>query len=515
MNAICATRLAGAVTLAGALVFSGCSRAPSLVPSSASSPSGQRAAFASNSSQTACEQHAVQNAAQLVACIRQAALWQRLSQFQEIADDNPVDGHPSRDTGTPGYLASVNHVASLMRSAGYHVTIQRYMYHALVPTGSPVLGTAAAEYGFDRDWFAARGSAPGRVSAPVQPPAGDGCADRDFARFERGNVALMQRGSCSLSTQVENAQRAGAAAAIVYAAPDGAPYEGRLSQPAAIPVAGVATYSLGADLLAQYRSGKAPRVHLALAMKSRSGPDYNVIADSPYGDPNRVVVVDAHLDSIYGAGMLDNASGSTTALEVALNIAKTPTHNHLRFIWFGGEELGLFGSIYYVFHLPQDQLKRIIFDEDVDVTATPNFDILIADPRFAGDVHYFPPNVVPESKPGNDYFADFFSRDGVVSRPAWFGNDGTDSNSFSLGGVPNTGILTNQDCCKRPFELALWGGFRGNYEGKIPSFDGGCVDMPRRWCDNLSNNDPFVLELASKAVAYVTYELANDPTLDH
>ena len=511
MKATKANRSAGAVALATALIISGCSHAPSIVPSSASAQSTR---FAPGEAQTACEQHPVQNAGQLLACIRRASLWQRLSHFQEIANDNPVNGHPSRDTGTAGYLASVNYVASLMRSAGYKVTIQRYTYQALVPAGSPVLGTAAAEYAFDRDWFAARGSAPGNVSAPVQPPAGGGCADRDFSRFQRGNVALIQRAPCSLSTQVENAQRAGAAAAIVYAAPDGAPYEGRLLQPAAIPVAGVAAYRVGAELLAQYRSGTPPRVHFAIAMKSRSGPDYNLIADSPYGDPNRVVVVDAHLDSIYGAGMLDNASGSTSALEAALNIAKTPTHNHLRFIWFGGEELGLLGSLYYVYHLPQADLKRIVFDEDVDVTATPNFDILVADPRFARNVHQFPHNVVPESKAGNDYFADFFSRDGVVSRPAWFGNDGTDSNSFSLRGVPNTGILTNQDCCKKPFELALWGGFRGNYEGNVPSFDGGCVDMPGRWCDNLSNNDPFVLELASKAVAYVTYELANDPTLD-
>jgi hypothetical protein len=37
--------------------------------------------------------------------------------------------------------------------------------------------------------------------------------------------------------------------------------------------------------------------------------------------------------------------------------------------------------------------------------------------------------------------------------------------------------------------------------------------MPHRWCDNLSNNDPFVLELASKAVAYVVLKLANAKTL--
>ena len=93
-------------------------------------------------------------------------------------------------------------------------------------------------------------------------------------------------------------------------------------------------------------------------------------------------------------------------------------------------------------------------------------------------------------------------------RPAWFGNDGTDSNSFSLVGVPNTGILTMQDCCKKSWEVDIWGGSLGNYEGKIPGFDGGCVDLPDRWCDNLSNNDPAVFEIASRASAFVVFRLA-------
>jgi hypothetical protein len=45
--------------------------------------------------------------------------------------------------------------------------------------------------------------------------------------------------------------------------------------------------------------------------------------------------------------------------------------------------------------------------------------------------------------------------------------------------------------------------------GQPPGNHGGCVDQPERWCDNLSNNDPFVFGLASKASAYVTLKMAN------
>ena len=45
-------------------------------------------------------------------CIQRASLWQPFVQFQKIADANPgKPGHGNRDTGTPGYAASVAYVA--------------------------------------------------------------------------------------------------------------------------------------------------------------------------------------------------------------------------------------------------------------------------------------------------------------------------------------------------------------------------------------------------------------------
>jgi Peptidase family M28/PA domain len=447
-------------------------------------------------------------------CIARDSLWQHLARFQRIADENPgPHGHPNRNTGTPGYAASVAYVAKLMRDAGYAVTIQQYDYKKSEVVGTPSFATATQRYALERDWFVARGSGSGRLGAPLEPPHGSsfGCLESDFARFHRGDVALVEESpACDFDEQVRNARVAGASAVVFYgSSPERGAYEARLMDLADIPVIGVVTRALGTDLLHRYRSSEAPVLQIDVRTERRSGVDYNVIADSPYGDPRHVVVVDAHLDAIYGAGMLDNASGSTTILEVALDMARTHTRDRLRYIWFGGEEIGLLGSRYYTKHLSHADLRRIAFDVDADVTATPNFDILVADPKFAKKAKRFPPNVISQSKVGNEYFADFFQKGGVVSRNARFGNDGTDSFAFALAGVPDTGILTQQDCCKRPWETKLWGGFRGNYEGKVPSFNGGCVDNPHRWCDNLSNNDSFVLELTTKAVAYVVFELAN------
>src|SRR4051794_19986627 len=71
-------------------------------------------------------------------------------------------------------------------------------------------------------------------------------------------------------------------------------------------------------------------------------------------------------------------------------------------------------------------------------------------------------------------------------------------------------LLTGQDCCKTQEEVDLFGGYLGNYEGNVPSFDGGCVDNPFRWCDNLSNNDPTVFTFMSRAFADMTVRMAYD-----
>ena len=108
---------------------------------------------------------------------------------------------------------------------------------------------------------------------------------------------------------------------------------------------------------------------------------------------------------------------------------------------------------------------------------------------------------------GIDYF------DSIGKNHDLFSPVGTDAISFNNVGIPASGVLTGQDCCKTQAEVDLFGGSVGNFEGNVPSFDGGCVDNPFRWCDNLSNNDPNVLTFMSKGFAnmVVADGLRQDP----
>jgi Zn-dependent M28 family amino/carboxypeptidase len=483
-----------------------------------------------NPADQACASRNNDSEAKLVECIRKDALWNHMVAFQRIADENPgPDGHASRNPGEPGYLASVNYAAGLLRKAGYRVTIQPFTFAYFAFAAPPAFSEVsplAATFTLGTDFGLATGTGNGDVTAAVQPAAGiiipapatantsqSGCSAADFAGFTPGNVALIQRGFCTFATKAALAAAAGASAVIIFnegqPGRTGAGGCGAIS--VAVPVVCLATYAIGESLYEQAMQGTTT-VHITLeTVSDPNRADYNLIADSPYGDPNHVVVVDAHLDAIYGAGMLDNASGSATILEIALKMAKTRTRNQLRYIWFGGEELGLHGSFFYTQTIASSELAKIVFDVDADVTATPNYVYAIADPANSPGAGSFPPNVVPASQVGNQLFASYFTRVGLPYQSR--SNDGTDSYAFALVGVPNTGVLTGQDCCKSAADVALFGGYTGNYEGTVPGTDGGCVDRPFLWCDNLSNNDPVVLETVSKAVASVVFNLANDGTL--
>jgi Peptidase family M28/PA domain len=489
-----------------------------------------------------CDAQVNDTPSKLVPCIQTDDLWAHMEAFQAIADANPspADGHPSRNSGEPGYKASADYVAQKMQDAGYDVTIQTYTFTYYAYTAPPVfseVSPVAHDYGLSTEWNP--GQSVGTTTADLQPAGGiiipptptptssSGCTAADFSGFTAGRVALIQRGSCNFGVKVLNAQAAGATGVIIFN--EGNPGRtavlgGSLVDAAGnpiiptIPVA-FTSFAIGSDLLNQYQqavqsSTPLPVMTLSIqAIVQPNAPDYNVIAESKGGDKNHVLVVDAHLDAIYGAGMLDNASGSATILDIAEQMKHVSPLNKLRFIWFGGEELGLLGSEYYVSNLSSNDLGHIGYDLDADVTATPNYTIGVLDP--AGPDLFgrtstatFPNRVYKASTISRDMFISYF--DSVGLNHELFSPVGTDAFSFNEVGIPAGGLLTGQDCCKTQAEVDLFGGYTGNFEGNVPSFDGGCVDNPFLWCDNLSNNDPAVLTFMSKAFADSVVRMAFD-----
>jgi hypothetical protein len=488
-----------------------------------------------------CDAQVNDTPSKLLPCIQKNDLWKHMQKFQAIADANPgPDGHPSRNSGEPGYRASVDYVAAVMKAAGYDVTIQPYTFDYFSWVGTPTLrevSPTAQTFALGTDW--GPGRADGEATAAIQPAGGivlpptptssstSGCTSADFNGFMAGRIALIQRGGCNFGVKVLNAQAAGASGVIIFN--EGNPGRtgllvGGLVDAAGNPVAptipvAFTTFAVGQSLYSQYQQAVTagtplPTMNLSAHFTvDHNRADWNVIADSKGGDKNHVVVVDAHLDAIYGAGMLDNASGSATILDIAQKMKNVNPTNKLRFIWFGGEELGLLGSAYYVDALSSNDLSHIGYDLDADVTATPNYTLGVLDPAagdlFSGRVtQTFPNRVYKASLIARDQAVDYLTSQG--KNHEFFSPNGTDAINFNFVGIPASGVLTGQDCCKTQHEVDLFGGYTGNFEGNVPSFDGGCVDNPFRWCDNLSNNDPDVMTLVSRAFATMVVQMAFD-----
>ena len=475
-----------------------------------------------------CATQVNDTAAKLLPCIKKADLMKHMQALEDIAIANPgPDGHPSRNSGEPGYLASAQYVADVMEQAGYDVMMQPYtfLYYAYkgIPTMSESSPTARS-FVLNTDWLT--GQSTGESTATVQPVGGivipptptptsaSGCTSADFSDFHAGNIALIQRGSCNFGVKIQNAEAAKASGVIIFnegnTNPDRTGLQGIAIVDAAgntfvpdIPVASV-TFAIGKSLYDEYNSGHAPVVSLKIeATVDPNRLDWNVIADSKGGDKNHVVVVDAHLDAIYGEGMLDNASGSVTILDIAQMMKNVNPTNKLRFIWFGGEEIDLLGSQFYVNTLSSSDLSHIGYDLDADVTATPNYTIGILDP--AEDATTFPNRVYKASTIARDAGVEYF--DSIGKNHEFFGPTGTDAITFNNVGIPASGVLTGQDCCKTQAEVDLFGGHTGIFEGIEP---GGCVDNPFLWCDNLDNNDFDVMTFMSKGFANMVLRMAFD-----
>src|SRR5204863_6994142 len=257
----------------------------------------------------------------------------------------------------------------------------------------------------------------GIVLPPTQTSSStSGCTSGDFNGFVAGRIALIQRGGCNFGVKVQNAQAAGASGVIIFN--EGNPGRTDLLIGSIVDAAGTpfvpmipvafTTFAIGQDLLNQAHSGPAPTMNISVrATVDPNRDDWNVIAESKGGDKNHTLVVDAHLDAIYGAGILDNATGSAAILDIAQKMKNVTPTNKLRFIWFGGEELGLFGSNFYVNNLTSTEASHIGYDLDADVFGTPNYIIGILDPAA---IDYFS-KTVPETFPNRVYKASQVSRD--------------------------------------------------------------------------------------------------------
>ncbi|MCM1967370.1 MULTISPECIES: M28 family metallopeptidase [unclassified Streptomyces] len=217
---------------------------------------------------------------------------------------------------------------------------------------------------------------------------------------------------------------------------------------------------------------------------SSGATGYNLIADWPGGDPNSVLMSGAHLDSVSsGAGINDNGSGSAAVLEAALAVSRsglTPT-KHLRFGWWGAEELGLVGSKYYVNNLPTAERAKFAGYLNFDMIGSPN-------------PGYF---VYDDDPTIEQTFKNYYAGLGVPTEIETEGDGRSDHASFKNVGIPVGGLFTGASNSKTAAQATKWGGTSGQ------AFDR-CYHSS---CDTTANINDTALDRNSDAIAYAIWNL--------
>ncbi len=411
----------------------------------------------------------------------------------------------TRASGTPGYDASVAYVKAKLEDAGYAVTVQPFdfaFYRENSPPEfervSPSPRTYLTPDEFTSMTYSGSGSPTAPATAVDTASATSGCEASDFAGFPAGNIAVIKRGTCPFKTKAINAQNAGATGVVIFNNIAG-PLNGTLGSPGQnIPVIGT-LQSIGEELVAQIATGPVV-LRLRTDTESAIRTTYNVLADTKGGNPDRTVVVGAHLDSvILGPGINDNGSGSATILEIAENLKQRGVpRNRVRFAWWGAEELGLLGSRHYVNSLPQDELEKIALNLNFDMVGSPNYVRFVYD----GDNSAFP--VGPGSATGptgsgqiEAVFVRYFENRGLESEPTPFSGR-SDYGPFIAKGIPAGGLFTGAEGIKTPEQAAIYGGTAGI------AYDP-CYHQA---CDTFANNNDQGLDEMSDAAAHAVYTFA-------
>jgi Zn-dependent M28 family amino/carboxypeptidase len=333
---------------------------------------------------------------------------------------------------------------------------------------------------------------------PEAPPGsrgGSGCDPAEWAEAPAGVIALVQPGNCRRRDVIVNAQDAGALG-IVTAYPEWV--ADRVLRPTLVDPSGLtipavgATHAVGLALFAAATAGSD--VHLRVSTTVEVETTMNVIAETPGGDPQNVVMLGGHLDSVVdGPGINDNGSGTMAVLEIARELAALRPEGapwKVRVAFWTGEETGLLGSFDYV--------QRLSPDDVAAIEAYLNFDML-GSPNGIRQVY----DAGASTRPlGSGLVQDLFTGALDAAGLSWelvAVGGASDHSPFDQLGVPVGGLFSGASERKTPEQAAVFG-------GTADAPNDPCYHL---LCDTPSNIDPVLLEQLARVAAWVTGELAS------
>lgn len=352
-------------------------------------------------------------------------------------------------------------------------------------------------------------SSDGVITAELALVSNVGCNTEDYPADVAGKIALIKRGTCTFAEKSVLAGKADAVAAIVYNNIDGS-LSGTLGSPSSplgpyVPIVGISLED-GTQLVSQIETTGSVTAELSVLSELQNRTTHNVIAQTKGGDPNNVVALGGHTDSVEaGPGINDDGSGIISNLVIAKALTHFSVRNAVRFCFWTAEEFGLLGSDHYVSTLNATELDRIRLYLNFDMIASPNYALKIYDGDGSAFNQSGPPGSAQIERLFETYFDSYRHEPSSLKKPGKRKNphrglayvptafDGrSDYAAFIEHGIPAGGLFTGAEGIKTEEEAALFGGEAGiaydaNYHG--PG-------------DNFTNLNPEAFLINSRAAAF-------------
>lgn len=419
-------------------------------------------------------------------------LWDLLQGAQQLEDFAYAYPERNRVFGGRAHEDTVNYLYRELKKTGYYDVYKQPQVHQWTRADQ-----ALTVDGQSYDATTMTYSPSVNATAPLAVVNNLGCVEADYPADLTGKIALISRGECTFATKSVLSAKAGAAAALVYNNIEGSmagTLGGATSELGAYaPIAGISLAD-GQALIQMIQAGTVT-ANLWIDSQVENRTTYNVIAQTKGGDPNNVVALGGHTDSVEaGPGINDDGSGIISNLVVAKALTRFSVKNAVRFCFWTAEEFGLLGSNYYVNSLNATEQAKIRLYLNFDMIASPNYALMIYD----GDGSAFNLTGPAGSAQIERLFEDYYTSIRKPFVPTEF-NGRSDYQAFILNGIPAGGLFTGAEAIKTEEQAQLFGGQAGvaldaNYHAKG---------------DNMTNLNREAFLINSRATAFAVAMYAN------
>ncbi|KAK0122840.1 hypothetical protein ONS96_009870 [Cadophora gregata f. sp. sojae] len=415
--------------------------------------------------------------------ITEKALMKNLMNLQKIASRN----NNNRAFGYPGFAESVEfiskQVAKQSKTSSFYIQDFPALWTNVTSISLSIDGVDTFVFGLQYS----PSTSPEGVTLPLVlgPTGAAGCTVDGYAGFDVvGKAVLLERGTCptggTLAGRLRPAAAAGAAVVIIYNNVNAHVTGGTLSapDPEKFVPGGFIDRVDGLAVVERLKAGESVEIKFQQTQLIETKITQNIIAETKGGDPNNVIMLGAHLDSVVaGPGINDDGSGTSLILELFTALNSFQHNLKVRFAWWGAEENGLLGSRYYTSHLSPANASSLLTYLNFDMVSKGYFGV------FDGDGSSFNLTGPAGSDVIEKLFVDDLTSKGLNVTPAVF-SGGSDYQSFFELGFPVGGLHT------------------GTGEAQDPCY--------HQACDTYANPNSTVLTVNAKTAAHVLSILATN-----